>query len=203
MKRYLFLKLGIAILVCTAAASPRSQFSENFASNRDESRQKNVNQNGAQTTPDAQQGDTNNNLKDYQGVMGKPGVDFPVLTYIPRTKFTCRGKKSGYYADLETNCQVFHICDEGRKVSFLCPNGTIFQQSDLICDWWFKVDCASSPNLEKKIEEYNKNNEEQNRGVRSTTVKMKTSDREENTTSKGHHKFKLKELANLITQRKM
>lgn len=43
--------------------------------------------------------------------------------------------------------QVFHICDEGRKVSFLCPNGTIFQQSDLICDWWFKVDCAISPTL--------------------------------------------------------
>lgn len=40
--------------------------------------------------------------------MGKPGVDFPVLKFIPRTKFTCRGKKSGYYADLETNCQVMY-----------------------------------------------------------------------------------------------
>lgn len=40
---------------------------------------------------------------------------------------------------------MFHICDEGRKISFLCPNGTIFRQLDLICDWWFKVDCASSP----------------------------------------------------------
>lgn len=27
----------------------------------------------------------------------------------------------------------------------MCPNGTIFRQLDLICDWWFKVDCASSP----------------------------------------------------------
>lgn len=41
--------------------------------------------------------------------------------------------------------QVFHICDGGRKISFLCPNGTIFRQSNLICDWWFKVDCADSP----------------------------------------------------------
>ncbi|XP_043484225.1 putative uncharacterized protein DDB_G0282133 isoform X2 [Leptopilina heterotoma] len=83
----------------------------------------------------------------YQGVTGQPGVDFPVLTTIPTTSFTCRGVKGGYYADLETNCQVFHICDNGRKISFLCPNGTIFQQSQLICDWWFKVDCSRSTEL--------------------------------------------------------
>lgn len=41
--------------------------------------------------------------------------------------------------------KVFHICEEGRKISFLCPNGTIFQQSELTCDWWFKVNCAGSP----------------------------------------------------------
>lgn len=41
--------------------------------------------------------------------------------------------------------QVFHICEGGKKISFLCPNGTIFQQTDLICDWWFKVNCAASP----------------------------------------------------------
>jgi hypothetical protein len=29
-------------------------------------------------------------------------------------------------------------------MSFLCPNGTIFLQSKLTCDWWFKVDCQSS-----------------------------------------------------------
>lgn len=40
--------------------------------------------------------------------------------------------------------QVFHICADGRKISFLCPNGTIFRQSHLICDWWWTVDCASS-----------------------------------------------------------
>lgn len=40
---------------------------------------------------------------------------------------------------------MFHICEGGKKISFLCPNGTIFQQTDLICDWWFKVNCAASP----------------------------------------------------------
>ncbi|XP_029661752.1 LOW QUALITY PROTEIN: uncharacterized protein LOC115234670 [Formica exsecta] len=80
-------------------------------------------------------------------VTGQPGVDYPALTSIPTTSFSCRGLRGGYYADLETNCQVFHICDNGRKISFLCPNGTIFQQSQLICDWWFKVDCSKSTEL--------------------------------------------------------
>ncbi|KAL5285577.1 hypothetical protein ACFFRR_007342 [Megaselia abdita] len=81
----------------------------------------------------------------YQGVVGRPGIDFPIFPKIPQTSFSCRNFGSGYFADLETDCQVFHICEEGRKISFLCPNGTIFQQSELTCDWWFKVNCAGSP----------------------------------------------------------
>ena len=39
----------------------------------------------------------------------------------------------GYYADPEAECQVFHICTADgfgglSKYSFLCPNGTIFNQ---------------------------------------------------------------------------
>ncbi|XP_057660162.1 uncharacterized protein LOC130896232 isoform X1 [Diorhabda carinulata] len=83
----------------------------------------------------------------YQGVKGTPGVDFPVYSHIPRTLFTCQGLESGYYADTDTDCQVFHICEDEKKISFLCPNGTIFQQSDLICEWWFKVNCSHSPFL--------------------------------------------------------
>ncbi|XP_070509775.1 uncharacterized protein thw isoform X2 [Chironomus tepperi] len=81
----------------------------------------------------------------YQGVLGRPGIDFPVMPSIPKTNFDCRNFGNGYFADLDTSCQVFHICDEGRKISFLCPNGTIFRQIDLICDWWFKVDCNAAP----------------------------------------------------------
>nr|XP_014290826.2 uncharacterized protein LOC106690067 [Halyomorpha halys] len=92
--------------------------------------------------------DREEEFTEYQGVIGRPGVDFPVLPSIPRTEFSCRNvKSSGYYADLETGCQVFHICDGGRKISFLCPNGTIFRQSHLICDWWFRVDCERSVEL--------------------------------------------------------
>ncbi|XP_036321105.1 uncharacterized protein LOC118735435 [Rhagoletis pomonella] len=83
----------------------------------------------------------------YQGVVGRPGIDFPIYPRIPKTTFSCRSFGNGYFADMETDCQVFHICEEGqgRKISFLCPNGTIFQQSELTCDWWFKVNCLGSP----------------------------------------------------------
>jgi len=55
------------------------------------------------------------------GVMGRPGVDFPVLPSIPKTGFSCRQvKSSGYYADLDTNCQV-SACAMGRsRLSAMC-----------------------------------------------------------------------------------
>ena len=28
------------------------------------------------------------------------------------------------------------------RYSFLCPNGTLFNQQYFICDWWFNVDCS-------------------------------------------------------------
>lgn len=45
-------------------------------------------------------------LENYQGVLGRPGVDFPVLTGIPKTNFNCQEYGNGYFADLETDCQV-------------------------------------------------------------------------------------------------
>ncbi|KAJ0172403.1 hypothetical protein K1T71_012376 [Dendrolimus kikuchii] len=94
---------------------------------------------------------------EHQGVIGRAGVDFPAYPNIPTTGFNCKNVPTGYYADLETDCQVFHICDTSRKISFLCPNGTIFSQSHLICDWWFKVDCASAPALYESSAEYYSN----------------------------------------------
>ena len=64
----------------------------------------------------------------------------------------------GYYADPEAQCQVFHICTaDGQgglaKYSFLCPNGTIFNQNYFICDWWFNFDCAEAEGLYSLNEE--------------------------------------------------
>ena len=62
--------------------------------------------------------------------------------------------EGGMYADVNTGCQVFHICVVAgpattrlREVNFLCPNGTIFNQNYFICDWWFNFDCATAEDL--------------------------------------------------------
>ena len=59
--------------------------------------------------------------------------------------------------------QVYHYCHfDGRQDSFLCANGTVFNQkvaaewsstlyisNDQVftCDWWYNVNCASSEGL--------------------------------------------------------
>lgn len=42
--------------------------------------------------------------------------------------------------------QVFHICHRnGRQDSFLCPNGTVFNQKYFVCDWWYNFACEDAP----------------------------------------------------------
>ncbi|KAJ8683816.1 hypothetical protein QAD02_019608 [Eretmocerus hayati] len=77
-------------------------------------------------------------------VPGEPGVDYPAYLKIPRTSFSCYQRSTGYYADEETGCQVFHVCDDGKVSSFLCPVGSLFSQRLLTCDWWNKVTCSTS-----------------------------------------------------------
>ncbi|VVC99558.1 unnamed protein product [Leptidea sinapis] len=96
-------------------------------------------------------------IVEHQGVIGKAGVDFPALPRIPNTGFNCKN--------------VFHICDTSRKISFLCPNGTIFSQSHLICDWWFKVDCASSPALYESSVEYYSNEQKKSQKITKSLSK--------------------------------
>ncbi|XP_045496656.1 uncharacterized protein LOC123695019 [Colias croceus] len=86
---------------------------------------------------------------DEGGTPGRPGIDYPILTVIPPTKFDCKTQRyKGFFADPETRCQVWHYCDlNGGQASFLCPNGTIFSQAALTCDWWFNVRCASTAQL--------------------------------------------------------
>ncbi|KAM3962246.1 uncharacterized protein ACR2FA_003472 [Aphomia sociella] len=78
----------------------------------------------------------------------KPGyLDFDNL---PETNFTCDGKViGGYYADLETSCQMFHVCtvgqqDEPMDIKFLCLNGTVFDQETRVCERVDEVDCTKS-----------------------------------------------------------
>jgi len=92
-------------------------------------------------------------------IPGVPGEDYPIYAEAPETAFACDGQvDGGYYADPEAECQVFHICTaDGQgglaKYSFLCPNGTIFNQNYFICDWWFNFDCAEAEGLYSKNDE--------------------------------------------------
>ncbi|XP_038211024.1 putative uncharacterized protein DDB_G0282129 isoform X1 [Zerene cesonia] len=92
-------------------------------------------------------------------VPGAPGGDYPTLNTIPRTSFTCAGKAPGYYADQEANCQVFKVCTAGSTYgfqSFLCPNGTLFNQAVFVCDWWMNVNCGKSQELINKNQRFGK-----------------------------------------------
>jgi len=86
-------------------------------------------------------------------IPGLPGEDYPIYSEVPDTSFLCDGQTDGgYYSDPEAECQVFHICaGDGTggltKYSFLCPNGTLFNQQYFVCDWWFNVDCSLAESL--------------------------------------------------------
>lgn len=82
----------------------------------------------------------------YGSVEGVPGIDFPGFTTIPNTQFSCEGRPfdPGMYADESTGCQVYHLCYLGRRESFLCGIGTVFNQAIMNCDFWHSVDCSKS-----------------------------------------------------------
>ncbi|KAJ8666822.1 hypothetical protein QAD02_008484 [Eretmocerus hayati] len=69
--------------------------------------------------------------------------------YMPQTSFTCRNKIVGsYYADPETDCQLFHVCvsvaGSIQDYRFLCPNDTAFDQESQTCADWYDVDCEAA-----------------------------------------------------------
>ncbi|KAF8782757.1 uncharacterized protein LOC129962905 [Argiope bruennichi] len=69
-----------------------------------------------------------------------------------RTTFVCSNE--GYYADIDNNCQIFHIChtavhadgtSEMQHWSFLCGNQTLFNQYSFTCtNFQDSIPCARS-----------------------------------------------------------
>lgn len=85
---------------------------------------------------------------DYSAIPGEPDKDYPIFSYVPETTFSCKQQQyPGYYADVETRCQIFHVCANNRTYDFICPNGTIFHQTYLVCVWWNQFDCNQAPSL--------------------------------------------------------
>eukprot|EP00096_Caligus_rogercresseyi_P013209 TRINITY_DN588_c0_g2_i1.p1 TRINITY_DN588_c0_g2~~TRINITY_DN588_c0_g2_i1.p1 ORF type:complete len:130 (-),score=39.64 TRINITY_DN588_c0_g2_i1:224-613(-) len=85
-------------------------------------------------------------------------LDAPVST-----SFTCDGNPYGYYADVDNNCQIFHIClpiedDLGQVIqtaqwSFICGNTTMFDQQTLTCNYpEDSFPCSEAPSLYGAVE---------------------------------------------------
>lgn len=69
-------------------------------------------------------------------------ADMPNVTF----NFDCTDRPIGFYADLEFDCMIFHMCDEdGRRIPYMCGNNTSFNQKFRVCDWNYNVDCPASP----------------------------------------------------------
>ncbi|XP_076049421.1 uncharacterized protein LOC143030101 [Oratosquilla oratoria] len=71
-----------------------------------------------------------------------PGNATNVLTAPITTGFDCEGRVYGYYADVQNNCEIFHICFpyvdsdfviKNRMFSFVCGQGLVFDQLRLVC----------------------------------------------------------------------
>ncbi|XP_031622918.1 uncharacterized protein LOC116340513 [Contarinia nasturtii] len=88
--------------------------------------------------------------QDLHKIPGIPGHDYPIYHEVPPTSFHCGNVPAipGMYANVETGCQSYHVCHEGHpESSFLCTNGTIFNQKEFTCDWWYNVDCNQAPSF--------------------------------------------------------
>lgn len=69
--------------------------------------------------------------------------------------FSCQGKMYGYYADIENDCQIFHVClpvvysdgmEKNFRWSFICPEETVFSQEYFTCvrEEDLNFDCSDS-----------------------------------------------------------
>ncbi|XP_029176210.1 uncharacterized protein LOC114944483 [Nylanderia fulva] len=93
--------------------------------------------------------------------------------------FSCQDKIYGYYADMENECQVFHVClpqTRGSiRWSFICPAETVFNQATFVCTRTeSSIPCEESEKYYALNEEIGKEVEEeeeadQERGKENTT----------------------------------
>lgn len=77
-------------------------------------------------------------------LMSLKDSSYPTYSKVPQTSFSCASKaQPGFYADVDTQCQAFHRCDQGgNQTDYLCVNTTVFNQITLICDYFYNVDCS-------------------------------------------------------------
>ena len=80
---------------------------------------------------------------------------------MAQSNFTCYGRQIGYYADMATECKIYHFCVLGdyngepvyQRISYYCLNETVFDQQALDCVAKISAPCQES---EKHYDESNK-----------------------------------------------
>lgn len=50
-----------------------------------------------------------------------------------KTPFSCFARLDGYYADVDTECRQFHVCDNYQQFRLSCPRATRFHQPSRTC----------------------------------------------------------------------
>ncbi|XP_071553291.1 uncharacterized protein [Temnothorax nylanderi] len=97
--------------------------------------------------------------------------------------FSCKDRIYGYYADMENECQVFHVCMPQTRGSirwsFICPAETVFNQATFVCTQTeSSIPCEESEKYYSLNEEIGKEVEEeeeadQDRGKKNATKILK------------------------------
>jgi len=89
------------------------------------------------------------------------GIDKAIMTCttddVEGSSFNCTGRRQGYYADVATECKVFHLCYQTLKlglsltpekyferITFYCDAATTFDQSGLVCKAHPLIRCQDS-----------------------------------------------------------
>ncbi|XP_018046918.1 PREDICTED: uncharacterized protein LOC108686239 [Atta colombica] len=83
-----------------------------------------------------------NHLETYEEISSEQNdmmIDiFANLTF----RFTCKDMPSGFYADIDYNCRIFHVCENfGDGFPVICANDTVFDQKQRICTDEENIDC--------------------------------------------------------------
>lgn len=103
--------------------------------------------------------------EDPNAIEGLPASAADLLDKPYDDGFNCDQQDAGYgyYADTLNDCKVFHICnpvynndgelDRMDKYSFVCGEGTVFDQSTLTCNYPENAfPCEESPSLYGAVE---------------------------------------------------
>ncbi|KAF4524930.1 hypothetical protein B566_EDAN013892 [Ephemera danica] len=74
-------------------------------------------------------------------------------------KFQCP-LEDGLYADIHSDCQAYHQCDERKHSISICPHPSVFNEALGVCDSWENVNCElfSQANYHSQKTRRNKRN---------------------------------------------